>query len=823
MANLFNNIRLSKKIPIFVLCSAITLGAAIGTLAYKKSKNQLTLEIQNRLSTVNDLREDSLKLYLKSIQEDLVSIASNPNTINALKSMSAAWDKLGANQSKTLQRLYIDENPNPVGKKNMLFDAKDGSEYSQVHAQFHPWFHNFIDAKGFYDVFLINTAGDVVYTYFKELDFATNMQNGQWKDTDIANAFRKAISAKNSGDVFYFNFKPYAPSNNVPAAFIIAPIFENKLIIGAVAFQMPISRINDIMKSGVGLGETGQAYLVDENGYMNTDSRFSEQSTILSQKIETSAVQKALAGQSGLNEEIDYTGETVLEDYQLFEFLGTKWAIISTITSKEAYESIVSLRNAIIWSSLAILAGLAAISIWVSRTITKPISETITSMNELSKGNLNLKLSESDRGDEIGDMIQALHIFKHNALETKKIEKAQEEERNATHKKQLESMQKISKAVEVQSQESGERIGSFANEITKMATNLNLGAKNVLTHSERVNGLSGESMSNTHMISSAAEELSASIREIEKQMTSSKDILAEATTNSSKTENTIENLSQAIGKISEFTTIISEIADKTNLLALNATIEAARAGEAGKGFAVVANEVKDLANQTAVSTEEISKQIKELVSTTQVAVVDVKGINESIQQMNEITSAISLSIEHQSAATQDISSQITQAARSVEDISSSIASVMRDAQDTENQSGVIIQTIQSLESQIAEFSDQIQGIVQGKDKRELESNNKSALSVSCAIEQDKHTIKTTLTDLTMNSVIIENAVDLNKDEKAILHIDGLSTPIELAINNIAANGKASCTFDLDLAQQAIVQEMIDRFDGELKNTARHAA
>lgn len=810
MSNILNNIKLSKKLPFFVLCSAITLGTAIGVLAYNNSKKQLTLEIESRLATVTDLKQDNLKQYLKSIQEDLITLASSPNTINALKTLDADFKKVGANPTEVLQKIYIDENPNPIGKKDTLLKANDGSDYSQAHSQFHPWFHDYLEAKGYYDIFLINTAGDVVYTYFKERDFATNMQTGKWKDTDIANAFRKAINAKQPGEISYFNFKTYAPSENIPAAFIIAPIFENNAVIGAVAFQMPISRINDIMKDATGLGETGQAYLVDQNGFMNSDSRFSDQTTILSQKVETQAVQKALQGQSGVTEELSYSGKDVIEAYEPFEFLGTKWAMVSEITRAEAFASIVSLRNTIMLSSLVILAGLAAIAFFVSRSITKPISETISSMNELSKGNLDLYLSESDRSDEIGDMIKALHIFKRNALETKRLEKVQQQEREKAHQEQIDSMQAISKAVDAQSQESGQRIGAFASEITQMATNLNVGAKNVYSHSERVSGLSKESMSNTQMISSAAEELSASIREIEQQMESSKDIIAEAVKNSTKTENTIENLSKAIGKISEFTTIISEIADKTNLLALNATIEAARAGEAGKGFAVVANEVKDLANQTANSTEEISKQIKELVTTTRVAVVDVRGINESIGKMNDITNAISVSIEHQSLATQDISNQITHAARSAEDITSSMGSVIKDAEQTDLQSGQIIKTTTSLQKQINEFSHMIQNILHvGKaERREMP---RTEIDISCQVEQGGRMNIARLVNISLVGAGIEGARGITKTDKAVLHIEGFPRDIPLNILDVSSEGHLSCSFDLSQADQTLLQSFINKY------------
>src|SRR3546814_5762640 len=104
--------------------------------------------------------------------------------------------------------------------------------------------------------------------------------------------------------------------------------------------------------------------------------------------------------------------------------------------------------------------------------------------------------------------------------------------------------------------------------------------------------------------------------------------------------------------------LITDIASQTNLLALNATIEAARAGEAGKGFAVVASEVKNLANQTAKATEEITSQISEMQAATDKAVTAIGGINKTIKHIDEVAVAIASAVEEQDASTQEIARNV---------------------------------------------------------------------------------------------------------------------------------------------------------------------
>lgn len=127
-----------------------------------------------------------------------------------------------------------------------------------------------------------------------------------------------------------------------------------------------------------------------------------------------------------------------------------------------------------------------------------------------------------------------------------------------------------------------------------------------------------------------------------------------------RSDQMVQGFFQAAQKISEVVSLITDIAYRTNLLALNATIEAARAGDAGKGFAVVASEVKNLANQTAKATDEISEQIKAIQDATQDSVQAIQGIGKTINEINEIATVISAAIEEQSAATQEVATNITE-------------------------------------------------------------------------------------------------------------------------------------------------------------------
>ncbi len=212
-------------------------------------------------------------------------------------------------------------------------------------------------------------------------------------------------------------------------------------------------------------------------------------------------------------------------------------------------------------------------------------------------------------------------------------------------------------------------------------------ADRVSQNSQGVAAAADEALANAQAVASATEELAASIREIAAQVSHAGSVTKSAVTDSQATQSAILSLSEEVAKIGEIANLIGDIASQTNLLALNATIEAARAGEAGKGFAVVAGEVKNLANQTARSTEEISRQIATIQAATQGAVSAVSGIGRTIATIDEISTAIAAAMEEQSAATQEISRNVVETSSAAREVADLIARVSQDARETGEQAG----------------------------------------------------------------------------------------------------------------------------------------
>jgi len=319
----------------------------------------------------------------------------------------------------------------------------------------------------------------------------------------------------------------------------------------------------------------------------------------------------------------------------------------------------------------------AAIVYLIVRGITGPIGEMTRAMTDLAEGNKSTEIAGTDRGDEIGSMANAVRVFKDSMIradglaEEQKLEQRSKEERQARVDQYISEFElTIMTAMEgLKNADSVMRV--TGEEMTDGANANNAQATTVAAAAEQAS-------INVQTVASATEELSSSLQEVARQVTESAVISADAVSETEKTMENVKQLEASVSKIGEVVSLITDIAEQTNLLALNATIEAARAGDAGKGFAVVASEVKNLANQTAKATDEISSQIHEVQQSTSRSVNAIRGITEVINRVSEVSSSISAAIEEQTAATQEIASNVEQAASGTGEVSSAIDKV-RDA------------------------------------------------------------------------------------------------------------------------------------------------
>jgi methyl-accepting chemotaxis protein len=358
---------------------------------------------------------------------------------------------------------------------------------------------------------------------------------------------------------------------------------------------------------------------------------------------------------------------------------------------------------------VVLLLTLAVVGVvcWaIGRAIRMPIGDVTGAMSRLADGALETEVPAREYRNEIGDMAKALQVFKDNLIRNRDMEAAQAAERLAKEKHDAEmrrAVEKFQGAIGdvVQS------VGGAAAQLQSSATSLSAAAEQGARQATTVATASEEAATNVQTVAAATEELASSVKEIGRQVAQSTEIASRAVGQAQKTDQTVSGLSEAAQKIGEVVDLIRNIASQTNLLALNATIEAARAGDAGKGFAVVASEVKNLANQTAKATEDITAQIAAIQESTGEAVRDIKSIGTTITEISKISGTIAAAVEEQGAATQEIARNVQEASAGTQQVNSNIAGVTEASSGTGKSANDVLVAANGLSAQ----SDRLRGVV----------------------------------------------------------------------------------------------------------------
>ncbi|UYO48929.1 methyl-accepting chemotaxis protein [Rhodopseudomonas palustris] len=357
---------------------------------------------------------------------------------------------------------------------------------------------------------------------------------------------------------------------------------------------------------------------------------------------------------------------------------------------------------------IAIILAVMVLGIWIARSITKPLSGLNTGIRRLGDGELDLVLPGLQRSDEIGDMARAVESCKLKAEERAAAEATAkaEHDRLAAQQRKGEMIALAAKFEDAVG-EIVETVSSASTELEASATTLTSTADHAQQFTTLVAAASEEASTNVQSVASASEEMASSVNEISRQVQESARIASEAVTQAQVTNERVSHLSEAASRIGDVVELINTIAAQTNLLALNATIEAARAGEAGRGFAVVAAEVKQLAEQTAKATDQISQQVGGIQTATDQSVSAIRQIGETIARMSEIAATIASAVEEQGAATQEISRNVHHAAEGAHQVSVNIVEVQRGASATGSASAQVLSAAQSLAHDSTRLKDEV--------------------------------------------------------------------------------------------------------------------
>ena len=349
---------------------------------------------------------------------------------------------------------------------------------------------------------------------------------------------------------------------------------------------------------------------------------------------------------------------------------------------------------------LVIVVGAA----WFARqSIARPIVKSARIMDELTQGNTEVEIAGTDRRDEIGAMARALTVLHQATMERDRLKAAQEMAERAAREERRSALRDMAAKIDTSARAALSSVGENADHLVDRSHELLEGANKVADDATAVSTASSQATANAQAVVAAAEELSASIREITRQVGQSTDIAETAVERAEATRSVVHRLDEVGAGIGDVVNLIRQIAEQTNLLALNATIEAARAGEAGRGFAVVAGEVKTLANQTARSTEEIAKRVDEIRSVSREAAEAIQVVASTIVDMNQITQSVSASVHEQETATENIARSVQHSTDATGRVAALIDNVHGEVGKARDSAGIVEETARSMAAELTAF------------------------------------------------------------------------------------------------------------------------
>ncbi|WP_083402541.1 adenylate/guanylate cyclase domain-containing protein [Curtobacterium sp. MCBA15_008] len=464
---------IQSKLLVMLLAVSIVAALVVGVVGYLNGRASLETAAFNQVTSLRESRTTELKRSFGQFTQTVVSQTRNASVIGATKAFESGWDELQSRPVSDDDHAKVDAwyrdsfvpqldernggsaNPDQFAptedpqaylqarytapftdydKAIVQDDAGDGSAWSTAHAEYQSYFRQAVESAGYEDLLLMNTDGDVVYSAYSGADLGTNLDDGPFRDSNLATGYEQALQLTSADDFVVTDFARYVPSLNVPTLWVMSPVGEDGKVIGVMAVQVPIDLINQVMTGNEqwkddGLGDTGESYLVGDDSLMRSYPRqllqhpeqyrrdvvsagtapatakreVAVKGSVLLQEVNTTPVSRALQGKTGTMISTDYRGKEVLSAYAPLEVDGLRWVVVAQMDSSEAFAPVNDFARNIGLALVGIIVLVSLLSLLLAQVFVRPIRRLQTAVNRVSSGDLGVEV-QTKAGDEIGDL-----------------------------------------------------------------------------------------------------------------------------------------------------------------------------------------------------------------------------------------------------------------------------------------------------------------------------------------------------------------------------------------------------------------------------------
>lgn len=563
---------------------------------------------------VDELRTQLGTWYKQSYvpYDRLVNRATVPNVDQWVKQMSL--------EALLIQHHYLQNNSQPMGQLDLMDDAADATVYGQQHRRYQSSFRDLVKRFGFSDLLMVDSQSlAVIYSVAKTPVLGSSLKDGPFAKSPLA-VLATQLQSAGANQLLLSNFHHNEWRFGEHLVYLGVPVFHDvqspTKAIGFLIAEIPAARLSNIISANqqwqaLGLGETGDIYLVDSNRSLITPFRAQQTQITTSVSTEnmvvnTRAVEQALTGKQGLGEQQDVMQKSVLMSWQPLQIHNQSFALIAQQSPEEVFSSLNNLEQTV-WRSVLIACLLlsviaAGVAYIFAQYIGNPLTRLAQTINTAAQEKNLASQFPAQGQDEIGAMGRSLN-FLFGELNSVMMQV------NTSSEQSLQgALDNVTTTRQCRNETARQR-----HEMNYVGAETDAVVKSLARMTERL-----------HLVSQKvnhAAQVAGEGRERVQRVDQHMQILAQQVTHSCATLTELRSATDNIGSVLD---TIQSVAEQTNLLALNAAIEAARAGEHGRGFAVVAEEVRRLSFDTQSATGEIKKMIDQLRnSVTQIS----EGLN----------------------------------------------------------------------------------------------------------------------------------------------------------------------------------------------------
>ncbi|WP_042684392.1 methyl-accepting chemotaxis protein [Candidatus Nitrosotenuis chungbukensis] len=613
----------SKLICLFLVVAMVPM-AAISLISFNASQNSLQERAYSQLLTLANDRATSIELLNSFRIQQLEQTAQIPEVINQLKQVTEKSPSKQVSNESSLEQIF-----------SSIQESTGGED-------------------GYHDFKIVSTSGNVLYA-----------QDNSLMGTDYSGEkiFQKGLEGP---------YREYILDEGKRAAVAAVPVYDaqTKAKLGVLIAQTGVPALDKVLLDRDGLGETGETYLVSFDRVMISPSRFN-QGYEFNQKADTLPVKECIENGKDISASIypDYRGVPIFGASRCEPDLG--FVVIAEFDVAEIIAPIVALQNMYIVTG-AIIAGIVGtFAFFMSRSISRPIKSAANIAKKISEGNLSVIVQESKSKDEIGILVNSEKQMVEN------LRKVISEVQGASESVSSNAQQMSASGAELNS--AVQQIATTVDQISRgsqtQAQRIEKSKQSVEQLADTITSLSQsaqESVQITNDVGTLSEKGAISAKEAGEHMNK----IIQVT---NKSAQKVRELAEKTNEITAVLDVIRQIADQTNLLALNAAIEAARAGEAGRGFAVVADEVRRLAENSAKSSEEIDKKLKEIQENAQIVVGDIEASSNEVNQGKLVIDSSLKSLDEIAVNIKNVSKSVTLLSESAQDQLVKVKAVSEDA------------------------------------------------------------------------------------------------------------------------------------------------